>query len=74
MHVLGTLSVLFTQYYKVYTQMRMKLVGHAGRTLRETIHTRFGSVKLTERDNLEDIGVYEKIITDCTLNKQGVML
>jgi len=54
--------------------MRMKLVGHAGRTLRETIHTRFGSVKLTERDNLEDIGVYEKIITDCTLNKQGVML
>ena len=71
--VLGTILVLFTQYYKVYTQRRMRLAGHAGRTLRETMYTSFGSVKQTARDHLEETGVYEKIITDRTLNNQGVI-
>ena len=54
--------------------MRMRLAEHAGHTLRETMHTSFESVKQTEKDYLEDTGIYVKIITDCTLNNQVVML
>jgi hypothetical protein len=70
--VLGTVLVHFIQFYKVHTQIRMRLTAHVGRTLRETMHTILRSVKHTERDHLEDIGVDEKITTEYT--KQGVML
>ena len=72
LHALGTVFVLFTQYYKVYTQVRTRLAGHAGRTLREKMHTSFGSVKQTEIDHLDEIGLYEKMIINSTWNVNDI--